>query len=172
MTNEKIKIEDNFLDQEDFNSLQQILTTPSGFSWIFNSAIDHPDNEDKFQFIHIFYADNVPRSNGFEQLRPFLVALDPISIWRIKTNLLTRTATIVKNTFHTDMSHLSEEKLKQWTTSIFYVNTNNGYTIFEDNTKIESVANRMLTFPANMKHTGTSCTDEKIRVIINFNYFK
>ena len=64
------------------------------------------------------------------------------------------------------------EKLKQWTTSIFYVNTNNGYTKFEDGTKVESVANRMLTFPANMKHIGTSCTDEQTRVVINFNYFK
>ena len=56
-------------------------------------------------------------------------------------------------------------------TSIFYMNTNNGYTKFEDGTKVESVANRMVTFPANMKHAETSCTDEKIRVVINFNLF-
>ena len=76
-----------------------------------------------------------------------------------------------ENEFHVDGPSLSEEKLKQSSTSIFYVNTNNGYTKFEDGTKVESVANRMVTFPANMKHTGTSCTDEKIRVVINFNYF-
>ena len=52
------------------------------------------------------------------------------------------------------------------------MNTNNGYTLFENGTKIESVANRMITFPTNMKHTGTSCTDENTRVVINFNYFK
>ena len=63
------------------------------------------------------------------------------------------------------------EKLKYWSTSIFYVNTNNGYTKFEDGTKVESVANRLLTFPANMKHTGTSCTDEKTRVVINCNFY-
>ena len=68
--------------------------------------------------------------------------------------------------------NISKERLKQWTTAIFYVNTNNGYTKFEDETIVESVANRVVTFPANMKHTGTSCTDEKTRVIINFNYFK
>ena len=65
---------------------------------------------------------------------------------------------------------MSEEKLKHWTTSIFYVNTNNGYTVFEDGTKVESVANRMLTFPSNLKHCGTSCTDKNIRSVINFNY--
>ena len=70
------------------------------------------------------------------------------------------------------MLNVLEEKLKQLTTSIFYVNTNNGYTKFEDGTKVESVANRMVIFPSNMKHIGTSCTDEKTRVVINFNYFK
>ena len=52
------------------------------------------------------------------------------------------------------------------------MNTNNGYTKFENGTKVESVANRMLTFSANMKHTGTSCTDEKRRIVINFNYYR
>ncbi len=66
---------------------------------------------------------------------------------------------------------MSEEKLKQWKTSIFYVNTNNGYTKFEDGTIVESVANRMVIFPANIKHTGTTCSDEKRRVVINFNYY-
>ena len=70
------------------------------------------------------------------------------------------------------MIPVPDEKLKQWTTSIFYVNTNNGYTKFEDGTKVESVANRMVTFPTNMKHTGTSCTDEKMRIVINFTYFE
>ena len=66
----------------------------------------------------------------------------------------------------------NQEKLKQWITSIFYINTNNGYTKFEDGTIVESVANRMLSFPANMKHCGTSCTDERRRIVINFNYFE
>ena len=52
------------------------------------------------------------------------------------------------------------------------MNTNNGYTKFEDGTKIESVANRMVSFPTNTQHKGTSCTDQKTRVVINFNYFK
>ena len=42
------------------------------------------------------------------------------------------------------------KKLKQLTTSIFYVNTNNGYTKFEDGSIVESVANRMLIFDSNL----------------------
>ena len=112
------------------------------------------------------------RSSYFEILEPILVKIDPISLWRAKANLITKTPNIVENSYHIDMLFLkSEKKIKQWTTSIFYINTNNGYTEFEDGTKVESVANRMVTFPGNIEHRGTSCTDKKIRVVINFNYF-
>ena len=50
------------------------------------------------------------------------------------------------------------------------MNTNNGYTEFEDGTKVESVANRFVSFPEKMKHRGTSCTDKKTRIVININY--
>ena len=165
-------IEDNFLDQEEFNKLQTLMLGNTSFAWVYNDAIDYRGQKDKFQFTHMFYKEAVPRSPFIEQMNPILNKLNPVSIFRIKANLLTRTPTIVENEFHVDLNDLSEEKLKQWTTSIFYINTNNGYTEFEDGTKVESVANRIVTFPANMKHTGTSCTDEKRRVVMNFIYFK
>ena len=57
-------------------------------------------------------------------------------------------------------------------TSIFYVNTCNGYTHFEDGTKVDSVANRLITFPTQTKHGGACCTDTVARIVINFNYHK
>ena len=164
-----MKIEDNFLGLEEFNKIQEALLG-CDFHWFYADAIDTEDDVDKFQFSHVFFNYGAP---DFASLTPILKILNPLSIWRIKTNLLTRTPKIVENKFHIDIGYLEDfpEKLKQWTTSIFYVNTNNGYTKFEDGTKVESVANRMVTFPSNMKHTGTSCTNEKVRVVINFNYF-
>ena len=53
---------------------------------------------------------------------------------------------------------------------ILYINTNDGYTVFEDGTKVESVANRALFFNGKFKHAGTTCTDQPIRVVLNFNY--
>ena len=50
------------------------------------------------------------------------------------------------------------------------MNTNDGYTKFEDGTKVESVANRMVTFPNSMKHTGTTTSNSEYRLVINFNY--
>ena len=168
-----MKIEDDFLEQREFDELQKLFiggNYENGLPWLYQPAIDYPDDLNKFQFIHVFYKNN-KRMRFFEALNPIFQIINPISLWRIKANLLTRTPEIVENAFHTDFTQ-SEEKLKQFTTSIFYINTNNGYTKFEDGTKIESIANRMVFFSSNMKHTGTSCTDEKIRVVINFNYFK
>ena len=41
----------------------------------------------------------------------------------------------------------------------------------EDGSKIENVANRILLFDASKPHQTTTCTNDKFRVTINFNYF-
>ena len=183
-----MKIEDNFLDQKIFDELQAFMIGWN-FDWYYNaganieyvdsdgviSVIPDPLNNLNFMFFHVFYLQDrpcSPCSSNFDNLIPILDKILPMSLWRIKANLLTRSSNIIENEFHVDIGVISEEKLKQWTTSIFYMNTNNGYTEFEDGTKVESVANRLVKFPANLKHRGTSCTDEKTRVVINFNYFK
>jgi len=166
-----MKIEDNFLKQEDFDKIQKLMDEPSPFPWFYADRIVFEDDVDKFQFIHAFYDNHMPMSPFSNELDSIINIIQPFSIVKIRAKLLTRTPEIVESTFHVDIP-LLEENLKQWTTSIFYINTNNGYTKFEDGTIVESVANRMLSFPANMKHCGTSCTDERRRVVINFNYFE
>ena len=187
-----MKIEDDFLDQEKFEKISQAFdffddvqnekikenrkrTTREihrPLPWYYSDSIDSYDEDvDKFQFCHTFFEVGTQYPPTIEIIDPIIKKIKPVALLRIKANLLTRTPNIVENTFHVDMK-MSEEKLKQWATSIFYVNTNNGYTKFEDGTKVESIANRMITFPANIKHAGTSCSDQKTRVVINFNYFK
>ena len=73
-----------------------------------------------------------------------------------------RTTEITRNKFHRDFPNI--------TTAVYYINTNNGWTEFENGDKVESVANRIVIFDSNTMHTGTTCTDEKVRVLINFNY--
>ena len=197
MANENIKIEENFLNQGEFHTLQSFMTGGE-FPWLFRNkyyaeptraeqvsssatvynipdnlryAGEEQPNDSDFCFVHEFYEGHVPKSPAMQHLDCILKKLLPVAIVKIRANLLTRLPTLVENPFHVDMDDLSEEKQKQWKTSIFYVNTNNGYTLFEDGTKVESVANRMLTFPTNMKHTGTSCTDSQTRIVINFNYY-
>jgi len=145
---------DNFLTAVLFQKLQTIILGEE-FEWYYLNNIDYIDDPDKFQFTHAFFDKEL---GG--------VLSDHYGSYRIKANLLTRTSEIEVNRFHTDIQRDSD----QYTTSILYMNTNNGYTEFENGVKIESVANRLITFPAGMKHRGTSCTDKKIRVVINFNY--
>ena len=178
-----MKIVDDFLAQDDFYELQTFMVGPEpALPWYYNSIIDSNDDVDKFQFTHLFYTDWVPISSSMKILNPILIKIDPIKLWRIKANLLTRTSNIVENEFHQDMGRMyqngveidtsvHEKILSQITTSIFYVNTNNGYTKFEDGTKVESVANRLVTFPMNTRHCGTAASN-KNKIVINLNYFK
>ena len=56
------------------------------------------------------------------------------------------------------------------TTSIYYINDNDGRTTFEDGSYVESRKNRLLTFPSHLKHAGSTCSNNKERLVINFNY--
>ena len=57
------------------------------------------------------------------------------------------------------------------TTAIYYLNSNNGSTVFKDSgDKVESVANRLIVFDGSIEHAGTSCTDDSRRVVLNINY--
>ena len=152
---------DNFLTEDKFQRLQTIILGEE-FEWYYLDNIDYIDDPYKFQFTHAFFDQELGGvlSDHYDVFN----LID--GSYRIKANLLPRTSEIEVNRFHTDIQRDSD----QYTTSILYMNTNNGYTEFENGWKIESVANRLITFPAGLKHRGTSCTDKKIRVVINFNY--
>jgi hypothetical protein len=93
-----------------------------------------------------------------------------INSTRIRLNLNCKFPEPCKYHYHLDMS--IGAAAVRWTTAILYINTNNGYTEFEDGTIVESVANRLVAFPANIRHRGVSQTDEETRILINFNYLR
>ena len=184
--NENIIVYDNFIEKGKAKRLQGVMVGlyplqqgtnrfTDGFQWYQSDGIVSEDDVDKFQFIHPFYVDPVSTSTAFAMITPILKLLKPLMILKIRAKLLTRTPEIEKSNFHTDiMADIkgpTEEKISQITTAIYYVNANNGYTEFEDGTKVESVENRLVIFPSNIKHRGTSCTNEQTRMVINFNYF-
>jgi hypothetical protein len=161
------KVIDNFLPQDMFKKLQAEMLDP-WFPWFYNDHVTYDTNRDpadiyNFQFIHFFYRHHAP-ADRFEIVNPILEKLSPAAIIRIKANLNPVTHTRVVFEKHIDIQYL---KCK---TAVFYVNTNNGATIFEDGTEIPSIENRMIIFDSDLMHTGTSCTDSKVRCVINFNY--
>jgi hypothetical protein len=171
MWDERIKIEDDFLPKREFERIAHLLLYSGDFSWYIQ---DDPSMKGMYHFTHMFYIDMAPNSEYFKEVKPILQKLNSFTFFRIKADLLMKTSNHIESTPHSDLSAvLSNEKhLAQWTTSIFYLNTNNGCTKFEDGTEVESIANRMISFPANMLHTGTTCTNEAVRGLININHFK
>lgn len=156
-----VKIYDNYLDEDYFKSIADTMTSDN-FPWFIASGVNTP-NDGKRQFIHVFYRANLPNSGYFDLLQPMLDGLMSASIIRVKANLTPKTNQIVKQGFHRDQ----EFKCK---VGILYVNSNNGFTEFEDGTVVESVANRFVLFDNDMKHTGTTCTDAYERMVININF--
>lgn len=95
-----------------------------------------------------------------------------MAIHMIRANLMTKSDRHIESELHSDLdiNAPTRDRIDQWTTAIFYINDCNGYTKLEDGSVIESKANRLLTFPANIRHLGATCTDQKRRVLINLNY--
>ncbi len=95
--------------------------------------------------------------------RLLLTKINPIAVLRIKANLTFKTPEPKRSSLHVDYEF-------PCVTAIYYINTNNGYTYFEDGTKIDSVGNRMLIFPSHQYHGGCTTTDQPFRMVCNFNY--
>ena len=175
MRDEGIVIHDDFLDPEDFNKVNSFFMGGE-IPWWIGKVLYHDEQlscepQDNFQFVHIIYNRDIPIMKTYEVLHP-IISNDKfrlLSLLLVKANQTMRTPEIVSHGMHIDCVHDNGEPVN-CTTAIYYVNTNNGYTMFENGTKVESVANRLVVFPTEMFHSGTTCTDEPRRVVINFNY--
>ena len=162
-----VKVIDNFLEKEDYEKLRDIMST--NLSWYYNDYVTHPPKSSdniNYQFTHYFYRTNTGiDSDFFDYVVPLLNKLDMTVLLRCKANLNPKTHENGQlGDYHSDYNFPFSK------TAIFYVNTNNGFTSFEDGTKVDSVANRLVLFDTPLKHVGYSCTDENARTVINVNY--
>jgi len=162
MFNTDIKIIDDFLPKKDFLFIKNYMSS-FDFPWYYNNQKVY-ENDNYFQFSHIFLNENGINSDRFFLLEPVFKIINPKKLFRIKANCTPKSNEIITYGFHTDSD------VKNGLTGILYLNSNNGYTLFKNNNKINSIENRFIVFKNNIEHTGTSCTDENVRFVINFNY--
>ena len=155
-----MQVIDNFLSEDEFKNLRSYISSTS-FPWYFGLVTTDSKTA---QFVHTFYANDAPTSS-WPYVEFFRLRLNMASLVRIKVNLNPKTETLQvhDNAFHIDYPDI--------TTAVYYLNTCDGYTLFEDGTKVNSVENRIVIFDSNMRHTGTSCTNESGRLVMNINYF-
>tara|TARA_R100001509_G_C4822563_1_gene200350 strand:+ start:159 stop:638 length:480 start_codon:yes stop_codon:yes gene_type:complete len=153
----------NFLPKKDFKKIQDRMMGDY-FPWYFKDGInDIPDNYFQFTFQFLNEKGEINCSKEMmDILQPILSKIKYKKLNRLKANLLIRDINITEHGMHIDQN--------EGITGIFYVNTCNGYTKFENGMKIKSEENKYIEFNSILKHSGSSCTDEKRRVVINFNY--
>ena len=159
----EVNVVDNFLKKEEYTNLRQILESYN-FPWYFYLHTANKTNDIfDYQFIHLFYRDDVPNSDYFDILKPLIKQINPISLIRVKANLNPISHKLVKFDKHVDQPI----KCK---VAVYYINDNNGYTVIGKE-KIKSKSNRIVFFDSNVEHYGTNSTNCKNRMVINFNYF-
>jgi hypothetical protein len=161
-----MEIIDNYLSYSNFKTLQDIIES-SDFPWYYQNSVALSGQEQlpEFYFTHTIYnADTRIASPFFEHCKILLDGINCHTLIRMKSNLYPNLGRPITNSPHVDFPWPHKG-------AIFYVNSNNGYTILENGDKVESKENRMLLFDSSKSHCSTHCTDTKVRININLNYY-
>ena len=167
----KVQIFNNFLDQEVFLEIKKFIMSPR-CQWRYVNYIAHKDgrdNDNDGYFVHSFkdchpqtFEDRFPESPHFPLIAKILDKIQYRNILRIRSSLYPRRDVQKPDPFHVDYNFPHR-------VCIFYVNTNNGYTMFESGEKIPSVENQLATFDGSEKHCSVVQTDTPARYIVNIN---
>ena len=160
------KVIDNFLTEEKFLKVKNSILN-SEFSWNLTPWVSNLQENLKitssYYFTHLFYSGLYVDQNCHIFV-DILNQLEVKSLIRIKANLYPSTDNIEYQSEHIDYDYPHKG-------AIFYLNTNDGFTTLEDGTKVESIQNRLLLFDPSKPHNSTTCTNDKCRVNVNFNFF-
>ena len=176
MQKSKIKVVDNFLPDNQFYNIKREMEGID-FPWYWQEHSHGNFSDGKFkgdnvpQLIHGFVEDGNASSHYyyFFKSSSCFSKLNVEKVDKFKANCNYKTSEQNTGWFHTDYD---DERKNKMTTSILYMNTNNGGTKFEDGTFVNSVSNRMVTFDCSIKHAPVSCTDSNRRIVVNINYSK
>jgi len=161
----------NFLSKDAHKYLHDKMCGPGSaddFYWLYSPKVANEinPNDEEFFFGHTLYHSGAKEwkahvSPFYDNLAaPILGAFRFEWIFRIRCNLYTNTGGQQKHEFHRDVDF-------DHNVLIYSLNTNNGYTEFEDGEIIESVANQAVIFNGRRKHRSVTQTDSKIRVNVN-----
>ena len=164
---------DDLLPPEQFKVIQnKILGT--AFPWVFQPGINSINSYGEtiltnYQFTHTVMFKAQIDHYMYDMLSPLIEAINPYLLLRMKLNMTTYCGPdIIESGMHTDFEINSIPNLK---TAVYYLNTNDGYTRFEDtDEKVYSVENRLVMFDGHRKHSGTNTTNEKRRIVLNINW--
>lgn len=166
------KVIDDFLPPSLFEDMQNLLLGPE-FLWHCSDQVVPDGDAINYYFMHRVYlsdhfAEGPKVTDAYWQaIRPMLYFIDDRfkfqldHLFSISCNLFTNQNRQADHEMHHDMNE------PHWV-GLYYVNTCNGPTIFEDFT-VDCVANRFVLFDGQYLHKSNLPTDTIKRVNINFN---
>ncbi len=180
---DKITIIDNFLDIDSAENLEKHILGHN-FKWTCGASIvaDNYSAEVLIdplydvQLVNLIYTKHFenPKSGrevegDYKIILPFMKKLNITTkqLTRVKINATLCKESIMRSGWHTDVP---QNELEQGMTAIYYINTNNGKTLFKTGEEIESIKNRIVIFPNNFPHTPQYHTNTPMRGVINFNW--
>lgn len=164
-----MEVIDNVLDRQSFLEVKKFVMSGE-VSWHYASGSVYQDDGD-VQFYHPLYmAPN--KSDNFDKIcMPIVQKLDGfITLLRAKMNMSLKKDSVCKKGMHIDIEN-AKQYYKVMKTSIFYINTTNGPTYFDDGSKVDCIENRLVTFPMGTMHCGSYASDSARRIVINLNWF-
>lgn len=162
----------NFLPRDVFSDIQSFLME-GDMMWSYRNALTDGADTCGFHFSgDVFHAErkqcDVPL---LEKVGVPIISRLPMSkLIRIKINCYPRQVRVGEDNFPKSSYHIDLDYPHH--TAILGINTNNGYTEFDDGTKLESIENSLIMFEGNQRHRAVGCTDENIRVNININWME
>ncbi len=159
----KMKIISNFIEDPKVSSAIKNLLLSYNFPYYYNAGTATKEDKSDYLFCHVLYDKNKQHSDYFNQVTmPILGRLNFNYLHRVKVNCYTKKPAEISTGMHTDLSQKHQ-------VALYSVNTNNGYTLFENGDKVASVENQLVLFDGSLKHCSVAQTDENIRVNININ---
>lgn len=164
-----MKVIDNFLDKNTFSEMQKFVMS-SEVAWRFASnSVYHNDGD--IQFFHPLYLAPTKYEQFDKICAPLLKNLEGfVTLLRAKMNMSLRKDEVSQKGMHVDIED-ARQYYDVMKTSIFYFNTTDGPTVFENGEKIDCVENRLITFPMGTLHCGSYATNAERRIVVNLNWF-
>ena len=156
-----IKTIKNFLPDQIFKEIQNILFSES-FPYYFVNYVVNADDRSDYFFTHHLLHEKGSSAYFNKILAPLIGRLTFNRLTRSKINFYTKKHKFIKTAYHVDSKN-------PHFVALYSVNTNNGFTQLENGPTLPSIENTMHIFDGSLKHCSVAQTDTNARINININ---
>ena len=162
-----MQVTEDFLQQEYYEHLYNIITDTQ-FPWMYQKRVanhsENPeDNLNHYYFVHSLFYEYKIESPLYDEFLYLFKSLNVHFLHRARVLMFVNQGEQYIHDTHID----HKEHCK---TALIYMNSNNGFTQFEDGERVESIENRLLVFDGSIPHSSSTATDTKERLLLSVTY--